>query len=298
MNLHRLPRRTTVPFLAAGVLLTVPAVAGATTVEPVYHAGNPSCMDLGYDHGLKFDPPSAGSKSGGGVTVDLSLGSDQYGQLVNWSSSKPIDAVIVKGGPNANAYVYAGESSGDTGLHAPFNGPDKYYGLSHVDFCWDDETPPADEPPADEPPAEEPPAEQPPADKPPADKPPVVTPPAGQPPVTPTAQPKPVTGGVLGQEVVSGRSRLTGPSGCVGRKVKASVRGRQIAKVTFSLDGKKVKTVKGAGSFSVRSSTLSAGRHKIKAKVTFKAASRTRTRTHVLTFQRCVVRPVAPQFAG
>ena len=71
----------------------------------------------------------------------MTLGSDQYGTLVDWTSSAPIDAVIVKGGPNANAYVYAGESSGDTGLHAPFNGPDKYYGLSHVDFCWDDETP-------------------------------------------------------------------------------------------------------------------------------------------------------------
>src|SRR5215208_3184722 len=283
MNLTRIPRRSAVPFLAAGVLLSVPAVASATTVEPAYHPGNPSCMDLGYAHELKFDPPGAGSKSGGGVTVDLSLGSDQYGQLVNWTASKPIDAVIVKGGPNANAYVYAGESSGDTGLHAPFNGPDKYYGLSHVDFCWDDETPPADEPPAEEPPA---------------DKPPVVTPPAVQPPVTPTAEPRPVAGGVLAGEVVSGRSRLSGPSGCVGRNVKATVRGRRIAKVTFSLGGKKVKTVRGAGSFSVRSATLSAGRHRIKAKVTFKAASRTRSRTHVLTFQRCVVRPVAPQFAG
>ena len=91
----------------------------------------------------------------------MTLGSDGFGTLVDWTSSAPIDAVIVKGGPNANAYVYPGESSGDTGLHAPFNGPDKYYGLSHVNFCWDDETrtptrptrrtrptrPPVDQPP-------------------------------------------------------------------------------------------------------------------------------------------------------
>jgi hypothetical protein len=76
------------------------------------------------------------------------------------------------------------------------------------------------------------------------------------------------------------------------------VSGRQIAKVVFSLDGKRVRTVKGAGSFSVRSSTLSAGVHRIKAKVTYKAASRTRARTHVVTFQRCVVERVAPRFAG
>jgi hypothetical protein len=292
MNLTFIPRRTVAPFLAAGVLLTVPAVAGATTVDPEYIPGNPSCFDLGYDHELKFDPPTAGSKSGEGVTVDLSIGADQFGQLVDWTSSKPIDAVIVKGGPNANAYVYVGESSGDTGLHAPFNGPDKYYGLSHVNFCWDDETPPAEEPPAEEPPAEEPPA-----DKPPVDSPPVV-PPVVPPTATPSAGPKPTTGGVLGQEIVSGRSRLRGPSGCVGRKVKAKVSGRQIAKVVFSLDGKRVKTVRGAGSYSVRSSSLSAGVHRIKAKVTYKAASRTRARTHVVTFQRCVVRQVAPRFAG
>jgi hypothetical protein len=296
MNLTRIPRRSAVPFLAAGVLLSVPAVASATTVEPAYHPGNPSCLDLGYDHELKFDPPSAGSKSGGGVTVELSLGADQYGQLVDWSSSKPIDAVIVKGGPNANAYVYAGESSGDTGLHAPFNGPDKYYGLSHVNFCWDGDKPPVDKPPTDQPPAEEPPVDKPPADQPPAVTPPADQPPAVAPPVAPPATP--TTGAVLSEEVRSGASRLLGPSGCVGRTVKATVRGRAIAKVAFSLDGKAVKTVKGAGSYSVRSSTLSAGVHRIKAKVTFKPAAHTRSRTHLLTFQRCAVRQVAPRFAG
>ena len=104
---------------------------------------------------------------------------------------------------------------------------------------------------------------------------------------------------MLGQEVVSGRSRLRGPSGCVGRKVKATVGGRQIAKVVFSLDGKRVKTVRGAGSYSVRSSTLSAGLHRIKAKVTYKPASRTRARTHVPhvpALRRQA--PVAPRFAG
>jgi hypothetical protein len=221
----------------------------------------------------------------------------QFGALVSWTSSKPIDAVIVKGGPNANAYVYVGESSGDTGLHAPFNGPDKYYGLSHVNFCWDDETPPVEEPPGEEPPAEEPPAEEPPADKPPVTPPPVAPPVVTPPTATPTVLPKPDIE-VLGQEVVSGRSQLRGPSGCVGRKVKATVRGRQIARVVFSLDGKRVKTVKGAGSFSVRSSKLSAGVHRIKAKVTYKAASRTKARTHVVTFQRCVVKQVAPRFMG
>src|SRR5215203_1022523 len=198
MNPFRSRSRTLVPFLAAGALVAVPAAASAASVEPVYHEGNPNCMDLGYGHEIKFDPPSAGTKSGDGVSVQMSIGADQFGAVVDWSSSAAIDAVIVKGGPNANAYVYAGESSGDTGLHAPFNGPDKYYGLSHVNFCWDDETPPGD------------------------DTPPVkVTPPAST----------PGDGDVLPARVVSGRSRLLGPSGCAGKTVKATVRGRQIAKV-------------------------------------------------------------------
>jgi hypothetical protein len=268
----RIPRRAVAPFVAAGALLISPAVASAASVEPVFVDGNPTCADLGYGHGLKFDPPSAGSQSSDGVTIDMSLGDDEFGKLVDWTASAPIDAVIVKGGSNANAYTYPGESSGDTGLHTPFNGPDKYYGLSHVDFCWDDQTPPGDETPP--PPIVTPPA---------AKAPPVLTPPVGE---------------VLGEQIVSGRSRLLGPSGCAGRTVKATVKGRQIAKVTFRLDGKKVKTVRGAGSYSVASSKLKAGVHRIKARVTYKAAARTQSRTHVVTFQRCIKRKIAPRFAG
>jgi hypothetical protein len=272
MNTLRIPRRAAAPLVAAGALLALPAIAGAATVEPVYHAGNPTCADLGYSHGVKFDPPSAGSRSADGVTIDMSLADDQFGKLVSWTASAPIDAVLVKGGANANAYVYPGESSGDTGLHTPFNGPDMYYGLSHVDFCWDDQTPP---PPAGQNP------------------PPVVT-------VPPPAQPgEPPAGEVLGEEpIVAGKSRMRGPSGCIGTTVKATVKGSRIAKVTFLLDGRKAKVVKGAGSFSVKSSTLSAGVHRIKARVTYEAASATAPRTHVLTFQRCIKRKIAPRFAG
>jgi len=293
MNPILTPRRAALPFLAAGALFLIPGAAQAASVDPALVDGNPSCADLGYPHELKFDPPVPGSKSVDGVTVDMSLGADQYGTLVDWTSSSPIDAVIVKGGPNALSYVYAGESSGDTGLHTPFNGPDKYYGLSHVNFCWDDQTPPPDDktpPPGDDtppPPGDETPP--PPGDQtpPPAGE----QPPASTPPVIPT-------GGVLAEQARSGVSRLRGPSGCAGRTVKATVSGRQIKTVTFSLDGKRVKRIAGAGSYSVRSAKLAAGIHRIKAKVTFKAAAHTKSRTHLVTFHRCVAKPVAPRFAG
>ena len=268
MSTIRIPRRAVVPFVAAGALFIVPAAASAASVEPSHHEGNPTCLDLGYSHELKFDPPSAGSKSADGTTVDMAVGADAFGSLVDWTASAPIDAVIVKGGSNANAYVYPGGSSGDTGLHTPFNGPDKYYGLSHVDFCWNDHTPPAEQPPAEQPPAVQPPA---------------ALPPAGE---------------VLGGAIVSGHSRLLGPSGCAGKTVKATVRGRRIAKVTFRLDGRKVRVVNGAGSYSVKTSKLAAGVHHIKAQVTYEAAAQTRARTHIVTFQRCVKRKIVPRFAG
>ena len=273
MNPIRIPG-----LMAAGALLLVPAAASAASVEPVLHEGNPSCSALGYAHGLKFDPPTAGTKSADGMTIDLGIGSGQYGTLVDWSASGPIDAVIVKGGPNANVYAYPSGATGDTGLHTPFNDLSKFYGLSHVDFCWNDHNPPPDNPPPDNPPPAEPPAVTPPAVTPPA-----VTPPAGD---------------VLAEAVRSGRSQLRGPSGCAGRVVKATVSGRRIATVTFRLDGRRVKITRGAGAYSVRTSTLSAGRHRIKARVTYEAGSATRPRTHVLTFQRCAVRQVAPQFTG
>src|SRR5215207_11314500 len=275
-SLARIPRRTMVPFIAAGALFAVPAAAGAATVEPVLVADNPSCLALGYNHELKFDPPAAGTDTVDGVTIEMTRddASDPLGSLVGWSSSAPIDAVLVKGGPDANSYVYPGESSGDTGLHAPLNG-DQYYGLSHVSFCWDDQTPDTpDTPPVDTPPADQPPADQPPAAQPPAD------------------------GGTLPETIKSGASKLSGPSGCAGRTVKASVKGTEIAKVVFRLDGRKVKTIAGPGSYSVKTSKLGVGVHRIKAAVTYSAASGTEGRTHIVTFQRCAAKAIAPRFAG
>ena len=297
-------------LVASGALLLVPAAASAATVDPAHHEGNPSCSALGYAHGLKFDPPTAGSKSAGGVSIDLSLGSGTFGKLVGWSSSAPVDAVIVKGGPNANVYAYSGGATGDSGLHTPFNGPSKYYGLSHVSFCWDGHAnPPADDPPADDPPADNPPhhdppcdhnppADDPPADDPPADNPPADTPPAVVPPASTPAVVTPPETQVLARSVRSGRSRMRGTSGCAGRMVKAKVSGRRIAKVVFRLDGRVVKTTRGAGSYAVRSATIGFGRHRIVARVTYKPGSGTRPRTHVLTFQRCALQTLAPRFTG
>jgi hypothetical protein len=110
--------------------------AMAASVTPVFIAGNPTCQDLGYAFSLKVDPPNSGTYSNLSGSVTFSTD----GVYVDWSSTFGIDAVIVKGGPNANLYAYdpPAESFGDTGLSSPINpNNDKPFGLSHLEFCYD-----------------------------------------------------------------------------------------------------------------------------------------------------------------
>jgi len=136
-----------------------------------------------------------------------------------------------------------------------------------------------------------------------------VTPPV-TPPATPTATPPSSTpnqvpgadqGDVLPEAVASGRAALRGPSGCVKQAFKARVTGRSIARVTFSVDGKKVKTLtakQSTYSLTIRPARYGFGRHKIVAKVEFTAASGTAARKLPLTFRRCAQGAVAPRFTG
>ena len=124
--------------------------------SPISVQGNPSCISLGYESGFKVDPPNSGTYTVfGSQTVTVT--SD--GTSFSWSSSFGIDAVISKGGPKANVYVYdpPSESTGDSGLHSPINPKtNQPYGLSHIEFCYDrapttpPDTPPTTTPPPDE----------------------------------------------------------------------------------------------------------------------------------------------------
>jgi hypothetical protein len=68
----------------------------------------------------------------------LDVYSVTLGQVFDWAATLGIDAVIVKGGSNSEAYVYVPESYGDIGLHAPTNPKNNtYYEISHIEFCYD-----------------------------------------------------------------------------------------------------------------------------------------------------------------
>ena len=103
-------------------------------------------------------------------------------------------------------------------------------------------------------------------------------------------------------EIISGRARLRGPSGCVRGPFTATVRGRRIARVTFYRDGKRIKTIRakrGQRKFTVRVKPGNrTGVHRVTARIRFRANSGTRARTLRLSYQRCRRQVVQPRFTG
>jgi hypothetical protein len=107
---------------------------------------------------------------------------------------------------------------------------------------------------------------------------------------------------VLGERVEPGEARIAGATGCVARKFNVTVRGKQIAKVEFRVDGKKRASLskpdsQGRFVFKVDPKKFKAGSHLLQAKSTFTAASGTPAKTMKLRFARCV-RRTAPAFTG
>jgi hypothetical protein len=123
--------------LGVAAALVFPLAANAASVTPIFVPGNPTCTSLGYAFGFRIDPPNAGTYSIDGINT-VTVTTD--GVRFDWSSTLGIDAVIAKGGPNANVYVYdpPAEATSDTVLHSPINPNNgQPFGLSHIDFCFD-----------------------------------------------------------------------------------------------------------------------------------------------------------------
>ena len=127
----------------------------------------------------------------------------------------------------------------------------------------------------------------------------VTVPPPVVPPVNPPANPP--GSGELPEEVVSGRARLRGPSGCVKQAFRARVSGRQFRSVAFFVDGKLVKQInkrKSVYKVKIRPNKYGFGRHRVIARVRFTTESGTSARRLPLTFRRCGRGAVAPRFTG
>jgi hypothetical protein len=128
-----------------------------------------------------------------------------------------------------------------------------------------------------------------------------------QPPVTPSTPTPAPAQAVAGVKTVArparGTAALQGPRACPRTtSVSASVRGRQIRRVTFFVRGHKVKTVtkaqNGRWTLTLRTSALRRGANAVTARVEFAKASQTKARTLRITITRCAAQVVQPQFTG
>jgi hypothetical protein len=139
---------------------------------------------------------------------------------------------------------------------------------------------------------------------------PPAPPPAGAPAAdTTTPAPAPVAAPPPRQQVsparvVAGTAKLSGPTGCpTTNAVAATVTGKRIVKVTFYVDGRKVKTVnkpnaKGRWSLALNMRSIAYGTHRVRARVQFAKSSGTQPKTLRLSFNRCHAAGARPQFTG
>lgn len=130
-----------VALLVTAALIFVGVASAATVrgITPVTVAGSPTCSTVGgftYSASVKFSPPVNGATADG-VHIFFD------GTTVGWYVLREIRdlnirAVIVKGGPNGNVYVYPGGDYSDDGLQAPLNTKNgKPYTPGYVTFCYD-----------------------------------------------------------------------------------------------------------------------------------------------------------------
>jgi hypothetical protein len=114
-------------------------------IDGVNNGGNRTCAEVGeayfgdpnyyafssdrinYEDGV-FDQP---------LPAGINVATD--GTYVDWTSTFGIGAVIVKGGNDANVYVYEPQVNSDSGLAAPPNASGNPAGLSNITFCWNPE---------------------------------------------------------------------------------------------------------------------------------------------------------------
>lgn len=134
-------------MIAASATQPAVAAAGAPSgagVQPQEFSGNPSCQQF-YPGSveLRAGSPTSQTYSDGALSVAVTTRATGKGQVFDWDQGESrvvIQGVFVKGGPGGNLYRYAESGlivSSDTGLHSPVNPQNnKYFGLSHISFCY------------------------------------------------------------------------------------------------------------------------------------------------------------------
>lgn len=134
-------------ILILAALIAVPASAtshgdpgdpSGSGVQPVFLEGNLSDPCPAGSFELRVEPVADGTYSAGSFSVTIDVYNTPDGQQFDFSASGgAVGDVYVKGGPDTNWYEYDPLTTSDTMLHSPVNPSNgKYYGLSHISFCY------------------------------------------------------------------------------------------------------------------------------------------------------------------
>jgi hypothetical protein len=122
-------------FLAAATASSAATVRGIT---PYLASGYPSCTQIGArgTDSVTFTSPVNGASSGG-ITL-LVDSSTTFGWYVDPGvRNVDVRAIIVKGGPNSNVYIYPGGDYSDGPIRAPTNPKNgKPYDVGAATFCF------------------------------------------------------------------------------------------------------------------------------------------------------------------
>lgn len=125
----------------------------------------------------------------------------------------------------------------------------------------------------------------------------------GLPPAAPVAPaPAPVTAAPVQQtsSKPSAKASIRGPRKCVRSSARIRVRGRNISRVTYKLNGKRIKRAKGnKTSVKIKAKKLRRKKvNRVTARITFKSATAAKAQTKRFTLTRCARRAVKPKFTG
>ena len=129
--------RNACPFIVLAILALVALPAAAASVDPIVVDGNPTCEGQGFSFGFKPqpEPPPTGVYTFPDGVNTFTITSD--GTYFSFTSTLAVDAIIVKGGSNANVYLYPTEVTADSGLNAPENASGGFAAISHIEVCYD-----------------------------------------------------------------------------------------------------------------------------------------------------------------
>jgi hypothetical protein len=135
---------------ALAMTASTPVSDGGVTpfiIDGANPGGNRTCAEVGlafFDDASYYQFSSGRLNqegAGGGTVGPITWSTD--GTYVSWNGTHGGLAVIVKGGADANVYVYDGSDSSDSGLASPPVGAQQGPAdLSNITFCWN----PADAP--------------------------------------------------------------------------------------------------------------------------------------------------------